>query len=453
MRHVACAFPAKPSPGTLLTTPAHECRSLSYGGDQYGASSGIAIDVNNLPTNLRSSHGLPAVTATRIDTLLANDPYFAQSYRVRRYDDFRWDGHGDPARAGEGFYIRTDAQTRSPDALLDQGLFAASPATNCLLVAAAFSPATRYQLVFNVTNPAQPDAAIRVWAAPLTVDTLDGGAWLGMRTRGPKYGRSCAPHADQPTELHAPPALPADLRAPVAPAACTEAHSPRAGGECLACAPGAADPATMRCVCPPASLPSRIGNRPCAAGTWLRGAGDVADPATLAAALCTKYSALRDGLPAHTSSDAVVGEASLYAFLADAGALVDFAAVRPANDTLFARFVRDARQPASPTRQHGLAPKCITCRDGLVTDGTSGRQSPLYDRRFKALVQLRLIGLLLHLSAPGATPDTDSPHACPALFDWRVAPNERIGVPDPGRSITWPRASIDDSRLQPGDIF
>ena len=144
--------------------------------------------------------------------------------------------------------------------------------------------------------------------------------------------------------------------------------------------------------------------------------------ATVAKAACERFTAMQEDLLAGEMSDLVVAAAALDEFLEAMAGTVDRSHVAALEPDFLANYVSDGRRPSDPSRRLGLLPNCAKCEDGRFADYRSGELATLADRRFAALLQLRLIGFVL---ARGP-----SEYECAALFS-ESDPTAPIGEPMP----------------------
>ncbi|GBF97384.1 hypothetical protein Rsub_11031 [Raphidocelis subcapitata] len=225
---------------------------------------------------------------------------------------------------------------------------------------------------------------------------------------------TATPAAAPPSPLALPPVRALGLDS-LAPPACAPGavRGPRLGGDCVACGSGAPDAAAGgACACWPGFEARLAGGVACggplAPGGGGGGGANASDAAGVAAALCADFSAARRGAEAGRLADRAVARLHLRAFLARSGRVVDRAGLDAANASFWSGVDFDPRAPGSPTRRHGVAPRCNRCgADGAFEDIYSGQRVPVRDDRFAAVRALRLIGYALHAAG----------HPCPELWD------------------------------------
>eukprot|EP01044_Picomonas_judraskeda_P008060 COSAG03_NODE_898_length_5429_cov_1.947467_1_plen_569_part_10 len=317
----------------------------------------MSYDPSGLETVI-SADLLPTVDTLTIPDALANDPYFASSYRLRpsslvwalcacqssrrrpsdrerccagryryrqeRYDDFRradrrllelvsWNGAGDTA-------------------------FTRSAADNCVMLSAEWYANRRYTVELSYRNPPAPTVAtaeeISVWLAPLSGEAaLLGGSeeWAeevgwSYAIRGHKYGTVCGADGGPDGSSSGSSALSASASSAFAASDAASQVQEFAFGD-----------ATNRARRTTAGL------------------------AALAEELCEKYGEEKTKLEAGQLSDQLVPGAMWRAFQQDSVSLVDWQVIHETNVSLYPRAL-DGRRPGVPTREHGIGHRCATLK-------------------------------------------------------------------------------------------
>eukprot|EP00899_Mesostigma_viride_P016012 jgi/Mesvir1/24411/Mv11076-RA.1 len=356
-----------------------------------------------------------------IRDVLGTDPYYATSYRTVRYDDLTTDKDGAPL---DGLFTS------------ERGNAALSPPpSNCALITADWIAGTRYQITFQIRNPASPSPSLptpvqlRLWVTWVTYSRHSSKQLL-YAVRGDKRGLVCTNLKRMATQLRmpascasnpsfgCPPASDpsgADSAPFVGDTSCVPGYilSPRWGGECVRCQHGTST-ANGTCACASTHFTLPVGPLACSPSPAPSGSSspslDSSRP-SLGRHACTVFSEEKAALLRGERSDKVVQAMYMDTFLRLASPLVDTALIIAANTTFREKFLYDPRRPDDITRRTGLLPNCALCEEGHVVDAVSGLPAPLRDPRYASIHKLRLIGYVLSLAGAPCTElfDPDRP--------------------------------------------
>jgi hypothetical protein len=342
---------------------------------------------------------IPEATPSTIPDILANDRYFAQSFQLVRYDDFKF---FDPNLEN-----------------LVQWNTKLNEKNNCVVLSSTWQFNQVYEVRLEYANPAASASIldsenIGLWIASLSMKDTDQGsvkAYVAPEMLGPKSGVVC------------------DLNG--VPVTGVGAEQPRLDTTLSKTAKAGPRSYAVRTAVD--EIKAQVAKIPA-----LRTSEGLT---ALAKSVCQEYGPAKTQMLAGAFSDQIVPDVLFASFLEKVAPLIDTATVLRVNATLWPESLDDRRR-AWPTRDHGLGKICTSgwkqCdEDGSFRDWRARDPETEYvrtwmesderldvhsDRRYRSLYTFKLMGNLLLASSAA--------YKCPALGIYTFG-TEKSG--------TWPK--------------